>query len=259
MHRLILLLCLVSSLAWADRIEIIQLQHRPAEELIPLIKPMLGPGDAISGQGDQLILRASPQTLGQVRQMLATLDRAPRNLLISVRASEQDLRAREGGQTEIRVGSEGIAIQGGAGSARLGTGAEAMQQIRVQEGMPAMLHIGEKDQRIEPVLIPYPGGLAALPLANTRETGRWLRVVPRLQGEQVMLEIEPQAALPDPRHPDTLEVQRLATRVVVPLGQWVPLGGLESLEQGKASGWNVATHSQSSQVWVKVELLDSKP
>ncbi|MBD3816817.1 MAG: hypothetical protein IE913_10290, partial [Halothiobacillus sp.] len=99
---------------------------------------------------------------------------------------------------------------------------------------------------------------AIVPSTTTRATGRWLRVVPRLQGQQVLLDIQPEEAHPDPRHPRTLSVQRLSTQVMVPLGQWVPLGGLDGQDRND-SGWSTSTRSQSSQVWVKVELANDSP
>ncbi len=256
---LLLLFGLLPSLLLADTIELIPLQNRSAEEVIPLIQPMLGPGDAISGEGSLLILRASPAIQTQVRQMLAEIDRAPRNLIISVRSSFEDLREGASMGGRIHVGPGGTSIQGSSGSRELATGRGATQQIRVLEGMPAMLQVGEESQRVEPLLVPYPGGYAVVPSTTTRATGRWLRVVPRLQGQQVLLDIQPEEAYPDPRHPRNLDVQRLSTKVVVPLGQWVPLGGVDSQEQRNNSGWSASTRSQSSQVWVKVELADTTP
>lgn len=259
MRILLLLFGLLPSLLLADTIELIPLQNRSAEEVIPLIQPMLGPGDAISGEGSLLILRASPAIQTQVRQMLAEIDRAPRNLIISVRSSSEDLREGASMGGRIHVGPGGTSIQGSSGSRELATGRGATQQIRVLEGMPAMLQVGEESQRVEPLLVPYPGGYAVVPSTTTRATGRWLRVVPRLQGQQVLLDIQPEEAYPDPRHPRNLDVQRLSTKVVVPLGQWVPLGGVDSQEQRNNSGWSASTRSQSSQVWVKVELADTTP
>lgn len=255
MRILLLLFGLLPSLLLADTIEIIPLHNRSAEELIPLIQPMLGPSDAISGEGSLIILRASPATQAEVRQMLAEIDRAPRNLVISVSSSSEDARAGSSARGRIDIGPDGTRVQGTLGSREGAVGRAATQQIRVLEGMPAMLHVGEETHRVDPMVVPYAGGYAVVPSTTTRATGRWLRVIPRLQGQQVLLDIEPEEAYPDPRHHRTLEVQRLSTSVVVPLGQWVPLGGLDSQEQ-RSSGWSSSTRSQSSEVWVKVELAD---
>jgi type II secretory pathway component GspD/PulD (secretin) len=238
-------------------VEVIPLHNRPAEEIIPLLQPLLGPEDAISGQGGTLIVRGSPATLGAIQRLLAELDRVPHNLIISVRSTMEDVREGHSTGGDIQVGPGGISIQGSAGARELSTGRGATQHIRVLEGMPAMLSVGEESSRTEPVIVPHPGGYAVVP-ATTSATGRWLRVVPRLQGQQVLLDIQPEEAHPDPRHPRTLNVQRLSTQLMVPLGQWVPLGGMASQDM-RSSDWSASTRSQSVQVWVKVELADNLP
>ncbi|MEW6691930.1 MAG: hypothetical protein AB1340_03770 [Pseudomonadota bacterium] len=259
MRRLLILCLLLPTLAAAASVEVLPLHNRSAEEIIPLIQPLLGPEDAVSGEGSLLILRTSPATLTAIQRLLGELDRAPANLLISVRSSSEDLREGTSMGGRIHVGPDGTTIQGSAGSRALATGRGATQQIRVLEGMPALLRVGEETWQTEPVIVPYAGGYAVVPSTTPRATGRWLRVVPRLQGQQVLLDIQPEEAHPDPRHPRTLNVQRLSTQVMVPLGQWVPLGGLDSQEQRNDSGWSTSTRSQSSQVWVKVELADGAP
>ena len=55
-----------------------------AEELIPILQPLVEPGGVITGTGDTLFVRTSAANLGQLREALATLDRAPRQLFITV-------------------------------------------------------------------------------------------------------------------------------------------------------------------------------
>ena len=46
-----------------DPLQIIDLKNRPADEIIPVIRPMLKPNDAITGTGFQLFLRTDAKTL----------------------------------------------------------------------------------------------------------------------------------------------------------------------------------------------------
>lgn len=71
--------------AQEDRIEVINLQHRSAEDIIPLLQPVAGSQGAITGRNQQLIIRATPARIAQIRELLGPLDTAPRNLLVSVR------------------------------------------------------------------------------------------------------------------------------------------------------------------------------
>jgi type II secretory pathway component GspD/PulD (secretin) len=97
MKQLYLLLCLLTLLAspvQAESINTIQLQNRPAVEIIPIIEPMLGPNDSVTGKDYQLFLRASPETLAQIKEMIGSLDVAAKLLLISVfQGDDRDLRS----------------------------------------------------------------------------------------------------------------------------------------------------------------------
>ena len=239
----------------ADSIELITLQHRMAEDIMPLIQPVLQPGDAMSGSGSQLILRASPATQAQVQRLLQELDRTPRNLVISVRSDDEMRAAREGVQGRVIVHPEGVSVNGRIKSSHSSQDNNATQQIRVLEGSPARLRVGRETPYAQPVWVETPNGMQRIPATAIRETGRWLNVAPTLQGEQVLLDIQPESAQINPQHPRSTNVQSLSTRVRVPLGQWVPLGGVDSREQQQINGRTNA-QSQSNQIWVKVELAD---
>ncbi len=73
-----------------DRIEIVQLQNRSAEELLPLIRPLLDADEALSGTGYQLIVRASDARQNEIRSLIAQLDQAARQLRISVRRAAHE-------------------------------------------------------------------------------------------------------------------------------------------------------------------------
>jgi len=105
--------------AWAQgALEVITLQHRTADQVIPVLQPLLDAGGALSGQYNQLIVRTSPANLAQIRQVLASIDRPQRRLSISVRFDsvrdtarsaqdeqvDQRLQVLEGGQAYISAG-----------------------------------------------------------------------------------------------------------------------------------------------------------
>ena len=117
---LLLIATLLAAVAQADSIETIQLQNRPAAELIPVIQPMLDAGGSLSGQGFQLFIRTSEQNLAQIRQIVRQLDTAAKQLLISVfQGSERDLRAlRVGGGFRYQDDNADISVGSGAGAKR---------------------------------------------------------------------------------------------------------------------------------------------
>ena len=68
-----------------DPLQIIDLKNRPADEIIPVLRPLLKPNDAITGTGFQLFIRTDANTLEEVTRLLQAMDKAPRNLIIKVR------------------------------------------------------------------------------------------------------------------------------------------------------------------------------
>ena len=83
MARLILglLLALLSCAAWAE-LEVITLQHRSAEEILPIVRPLLDRDGVASGMNNQLILRTSPHNIAEIRKLLDKIDTPLRRLQI---------------------------------------------------------------------------------------------------------------------------------------------------------------------------------
>lgn len=97
--------CLLASLALAQSLEIIELKHRTAEDVIPILQPLLESGGALSGTDYQLFIRASATNVRQLRQVLAELDRAQRQLWVSVRRATRQTIERETAAASIAIGS----------------------------------------------------------------------------------------------------------------------------------------------------------
>ena len=104
---------LALSVATADEARIIQLKHRPASEMIPLLRPLLGSDDALSGMDYRLIIRTSDRNLKEIERVLSQLDIEQRRLRITVEqlaagdreASSQSLTGemKMGDKTRIRL------------------------------------------------------------------------------------------------------------------------------------------------------------
>ena len=138
MKRLIplLLLSLGASALAQGTLEVIPLRHRTADQVIPVLRPLLEPGGALSGQFNQLIVRTSPGNLAQIRAALDAIDRPQRRLTISVRFEDardaiqrsrsswdervdQRMQVLEGGQAYISSGESRVYGQAGTGFAVL--------------------------------------------------------------------------------------------------------------------------------------------
>ena len=120
LYPLLGLMLILASAVQAALITTIQLQSRPAEEIIPIVKPMLATGEVITGSGYKLFLRASPETQAMVMEIIDALDIAVNMLQISVfQGSEEELdTVNISGNLQIESGNSSI----GAGSSEAGAG-----------------------------------------------------------------------------------------------------------------------------------------
>ena len=98
--------CLTVASVLAQSLEIIDLKYRTAQEVIPVLQPLLESGGALSGTDYKLFVRASAANVVQLRQALAEIDRQPRQLLVSVRRATRQELQREG------MGASGVIANG---------------------------------------------------------------------------------------------------------------------------------------------------
>src|SRR5437588_1620015 len=87
--------CAVHSLA-QQALEIIPLRHRTVDQVLPALQPLVEPGGALTGQSGQLIVRASPANLAEIKRALEAIDRPLRRLQISVRFDDSLEAASQG-------------------------------------------------------------------------------------------------------------------------------------------------------------------
>jgi len=212
-------------------LEIIPLRHRTLDQVLPVLRPLLEPGGVLTGQSNQLIVRASPRNLEEIRAALAAIDTPPRRLLISVRfdyAAQYGERGIEARGT-LRPGRSRAELR--VEDARAEDEEHVDQRVQVLEGGRALIASGES----------RPLGAGTLG-AQDLITG--FAVVPRVAGGNVILEIEPQREVPGDL-PGSARSQRVSSRVSARLGEWVELGG--AVSAGARDG--------RRRVWVKIEEI----
>ena len=88
-----LLICLfLFSSAQANSIETIQLKHRSADSLLPVLTPLLNESSHLSGTGYLLFLKASKAEYNNILQLVRQLDTPLKQLMISVfQGTEREL------------------------------------------------------------------------------------------------------------------------------------------------------------------------
>jgi len=265
-------------------VEVIPLSYRSSEQVIPVIQPLLGRDSSVSGFQNQLVIRATPAELAQVRRVLASIDKAPRRLLITVRQEadlERDRRETELsgsiGNDNARVVIPGSGTRGG-GNVVLRDGDDRLrarivdsrqisrdstaQTIQVLEGSSAFIRIGESRpvRSRQVVRTVVNGQIVDRVVEGTeyRDANTGFSVLPRLQGDIVTLDINPQRDTFDDQRRGTVNMQRVTTTVSGRLGEWIDLGGVgdsRSDERSVLLGRSSGRIEERRGVQVKVEEL----
>jgi type II secretory pathway component GspD/PulD (secretin) len=236
-------------------LEVIQLRYRTVEEIIPVLRPLMPPAATLSGLNNRLIVRTTPANLAEVKQLLASLDAAPRRLVISVRQDADLDRSQRGGQisgraqigdnVSVRVpGSPtppGAAVQidgvrGKVYSSESQRNDQVSQQVQVMEGGQALIRVGQSVPVASTQVVDTADGRRVLRSTEWHDVDTGFYVVPRLAGDRVTLEISTAAdRLQSPRSAAS-DIQRVSTVVTGRLGEWIELGaiGQQSLQRDDA-------------------------
>ena len=278
-----LMLLLFSAPVWAE-LEIIALKHRRVEELLPIIQPLLDKGDVASGMNYQLILRTSPRNLAQIRELLESLDIAPRSLKITVMQnvdSETVARLAEasgsvGLSRETRITVPGSGNNSGL-NVELGQGQDKLkahvistrsleddrqtQQLRVLEGNRALVRSGQSVPVPQRQVIQNQWGTQVIDSTQYQEVGSGFYVLPRVNGDRVTLEISAQndSLAPNSGSNPTMRIQQTSSVISGRLGEWLEVGG--SGQRKNSDDTTVSTRSASRTheqrtVLIKVEEVE---
>jgi hypothetical protein len=243
-----LLVSLTALLAFAgvsaEEARIIQLKHRPAGEIIPLIRPLLGPEDALSGVDYRLIVRTSDRNLKEIEHLLAQLDVAQRQLRITVEqrvADDRDTTAHSvegdvqiGDKARIKLpekspDNRGLVVQKDnlrlRTDQRSTTGRNVVSQtVMTLDGQRASIRIGQSVPHVKQILALDRRQVLIAQGIELQDVTTGFDVLPRVHGDRVRMEITPRlSTLRDPAT-GLADFQELATTVEARLGEWIDLG-----------------------------------
>ena len=255
----LLLATLFSAQAYGSSLEIIQLKNRTANEMMPLLEPMLDKDGVISGTGFQLIIRTSEQNLAELRKIIQKLDIAPRQLLISVKQLSEDEYRKQHSSVRIQASKDSTAVDARIYGTR-GTDKENnIQKVRVLEGNLAFIEIGQS----------IPIGERTITNNTVQETVRYRDVTTgfyvlarisgdKKDGERVTLRISPHKASLSSEGGGKIDIQYTETTVSGKPGEWLEIAGTTEREEHKGSGFTYRTRGKGSQlgrILIKVEEI----
>ncbi len=288
MKRLLIILAilLLTASAYGNELEIINLRHRSAGELLPIIRPLLDEDEMASGMNYQLILRASPRNIEQIKRLLESIDTLPRSLKITVM---QDVDSETVARLTEVTGSVGLgrnarfSVPGNNGG-NIGTGQgqdslnaritstrsleddKKTQQLQVLEGNRALVRSGQNLAVPQRQVVQTPWGTQVVETTQYRDVASGFYVLPRIHGDNVTLEISTQNDSLAPNqnqngvggYPAT-RIQNTSSTVSGRLGEWISIGGLNQQSNTDNSTFTTRSTSRLDErrtVLIKVEEVN---
>ena len=264
---ILLLLLSLSGLSLAQRVEIISVQHRSAEDIAAQIKTLYPEQNVhIAGSHQQITVRADDTIINEVKQLVQTFDVPLRQFKISVSNDQNKSHKNQGSSASIHSSgsmnnkSTSNTVKVTTSKKTYSTRGTGNQSITVLEGHSANLNAGQK----KPV--------------TTRQfiNGQWTNTVeyidmtsgvyvtPRLMGDnRVEVKILSQKNEANNtnnyrRNTSTIDTSTVDTIRVVQLGEWVNIGGTSHNESSNNNGTSYSTKQSNidqQSIMIKVELM----
>ena len=237
-----------------DQTIVIEMRHRPAEEILLALGPHLAGGRvSASASENRILLRGPTRELGALIDLISAMDIAPRLVWVTVALDDTGLSTawaddREDAASETHYSTEGPIPSGLSRdeisiSSRWRTGRSQARRVLVRDGDWASITVRG---------VPPATGVAAqvqatpqIEVLTTDLAGPrpfhdgGLRVRPRLTGDRVTLDVDFIGSTEDPLSRGPL-VQTLTTTLTGRLGDWIPVGGSADLQPTDATAEIVA-------------------
>lgn len=143
-----LALALAAQLACAQALEVISLRHRTADQVLDNLRPFVEPGGVLTGQGNQLIVRASAANIAEIRRALDAIDRPQRRLQVSVRFDDAGEASRRELGASGTIGNRGSRVEVRGEESRARASERVDQRVQVMDGGRATIMMGRVEDMI---------------------------------------------------------------------------------------------------------------
>jgi len=243
---------LLATEAFSQALTVIELKHRTVDEVLPVLRPLVAKDAALSGIDYRLLIRAGDDDVMRIREALTVLDRAPKQMLVSVRYATQTQIERERIAAAGHVGTDGTQITLRAGRDSDVRDSNNISSVRVMEGQAAYIASGE---RVPMVTAAFVSPRSAGAVIEERPVQTGFQVVPRINGDKVFVDV---GAQQEQLRGGNVTTQRINTSIAGKAGEWLSLGGADETTNSRSSNIGsrrIETASDQRQIWIKVDPI----
>lgn len=255
--------------ASAQELQVIELRHRLAEQVLPALQPLVEPGGVITGTDSMLFVRTSPANLEQIRQAVAALDRRLRQLRVTVGQGtvEADVDSSVRGSATVGSGDvqaginrppsgePGVAVTVRHSAQRANL--RNVSSVTTLEGSETFIATGPSAPVVTTQVTTGPAGPNVVQTTDYRDARTGFYATPRVIGDVVTLDLSAtQQRFTGPPSERSVATAGATTQVSGRLGEWIRVAGSSSTAHGDSGGLLTAGSrdgESSFSVWVKVE------
>lgn len=221
--------------------DVIPVHYRSGPEVLSVVQHLLSPGGTatFSDRAHALIITGSEASIQRIRTFLETFDTAPQQVRIRLKFGEVQTSGERSVSGQGRVSGDGWSISTG-GKAQDGVDLRVEDRERryrqtrehvlvTTSGTPAYIFTGIEiphRRRWADLCRRYAACIDAVDYRRV-ETG--MEILPKVVGNRANVEIIPRVSGVDARDPSgVVRFTQASTRLWVPLGRWVDIGGTQT-------------------------------
>lgn len=224
--------------------EVIPLEFRMAEDVLPIAQSVIGDQGKVNAYGNQLIVNAPSAVITELRNVLSKLDTEPRRLLISVDTQNSAADSQSGYRVDSTTRIGDVEVHSGRGEdsgrdqvriIRRSTNSQGggVQQVQATEGYPALIQLGQS----VPITTTGGDGYGQIyQQTQYRDITRGFYATATVQGDRVQVSISSHNDRMSASQPGAINIQQTDTRVSGRLGEWIELGGVDESASSSEAG-----------------------
>jgi len=244
--------------AYADQIRTIELQHRLAAEILPMIEPMIDNYTTINGHDNMLIIKSSSQSFQQIEQLVKQLDSRQQSLTVTVLRTQQQITDERFADDRFNIDLENpknSSVEINRWSTKDSRERDQQYQAQGIAGQPIDIQMGQAvaDRQQQLIFYPY-GGI------GVQETTQYIQLdngfqarVHILGNQQARIEILP--LFSEMQRSGDITTTSLLTTVNGPINQWILIGQIGEQQRQQQNAKTYRSHQDEQQwLYLKIEL-----